>query len=279
MVANNSTTINFSSESTSQGFKFELDSEYNEEIYGENKAEFNKAETAYIRCVPPLSSLSYTLKSSIGTLKTCTKDLSMDVTENLVFAFEKSKSLSFVCSNPSEISCKFSGSSSVPPYLFADNKIVFEEIQFGVLEVTYSILYDRLSLSNVDFENDTCVVLTASIYGETTNTLQVSYVWGDADSIPVKLQIVVKDICTDAVISGAMITLTGINTTKIFSGITDATGLFIAEGVVPEENPIPGEKYDVAIVAGNYQPSISDNLNNDKLTVPSPPEPEEDEEV
>ena len=269
MTASNSTVINFSTTAGAidpREISIELDDGYHITLYGEAKSSFDKTEIVYLKVSPTYDTNAYEILTSKGI---CTKYLQNNletIEELLAFENVTSASLSNIPFGPVSTEWIAGSGSSV---LVNENIVTTTDKVIGILKCTYEKEFDRLQLTvSQDMSDDQVIVMVGSeINGYDSITVDYSITIdysGEAgtDSILRSVTLIIKDIVSDAIISGASVIVT-LSGTEIFNGTSNENGK------VTIQNMIIGSTYDLMVTATNYLNSDADYLDNDSFTVPA----------
>jgi len=267
-MANDSLVTNFSSDSVTYSptsISIELDGDYHITLYGEDKSEFAKTEIVYLKVSPPYSETEYEILTSKGTCNISARNNRETVIDLLAFENETSASLSNLPYGAVSTEWIAGSGSSV---LIDEAAITTTDKVIGILKCTYEKEFDRLQLTvSQDMSDDQVIVMVGSeINGYDSITVDYSITIdysGEAgtDSILRSVTLIIKDIVSDAIISGASVIVT-LSGTEIFNGTSNENGK------VTIQNMIIGSTYDLMVTATNYLNSDADYLNNDSFTVP-----------
>lgn len=263
MSINQSLTVSFQDSSSASSYKMEIDTEYNEIIYEENKSNFEPGEDIYLKLFPGESVETYSLSASEGVLTVSTKNILYDVEDQITFAYSKQGSLSYV---PDSItSYEWLGEDGGTP-VFSGQNIVLSVEKTAVLKVSYKTKGDRLKLSDVVDLGEEFTVICASIFSSGNVASQtISFQETDSEDSEdsetiTDVLLTFKDIITEIPVSGAQISVSG--NSFSFTGITDSLGK------INIPNLERGKTYNLFASATGYQDSNTDHLNNDSFTVP-----------
>lgn len=246
------------SESISQSYSLEVDSDYFETVNGEDKSTYSPTDEVFLKCIPPSSVESYALHSSIGTLTKIHSDILFEVTETISFKKSSTASLS---NEPYSITSHSWVGADKGTVSFSGYTVTGSSEIVGLLEVTYMVKGDRLSLTGCTSDQDEYDVLCLVEYTEEMSDATVSFEQGDGTGEVVNVKFTVKDAITDIKIPDATVTVSGhgVDTTQI----SNENGEVLFTGLVR------GNTYDIETVASGYHNSGEDYLNNDSFTVPT----------
>jgi hypothetical protein len=264
MTTSTSLSITFGEESEtseiSQTYSLEVDSDYFETVNGESKTTYFPTDEVFLKCIPPSSVEAYSLHSSIGTLTKTHSDVLFEVTETI--SFKKSSTASLGSIPYSIVSHSWIGADKGSVSFSGGTATVSSEI-VGLLEVTYMVKGDRLSLTGCSSEQDVFEALCLDEYTEerTDTTVSFEQSEGEEGEQIVSVKFTVKDAVTDSKIPDASVTISGngFNETQI----SNENGEVVFSGL------IRGNTYDIETVASGYYSSGEDYLNNDSFTVPT----------
>lgn len=256
MTVTSSKTIDFSSNALSNnGISIVLDGDYHITLYGEEKTEFDKTELVYLKVSPPYTTNAYDIVTSYGSCIKFNQNNIEDVEDLLTFENESSAELSDIPIGDVTFEWVAGPEHEI---LRTDNLITISENIVGILKCTYQKEFDRLQLTvDQDMENDKVLVVVES---DEKSSVTVEYT-GNV-SVLRDITLVIKDVITDDVITGAQITVS-LENVQVFYGVSND------EGMVTIKDMIVGATYDLLVTATNYLDSNEDYLNNDSFTVPA----------
>ncbi len=261
------TTVNFGILSSRQSGTLSLDTEYNRDFYElgdtESKTVFLPEEIAYLKILPCAAALPYSLGSSLGVLTVANLNVLYDYTEDVTFVHSREGLLSFIPTGT--VIYEWIGNDGGSP-TFVNKGILLPTKIIGILRCTYTVLGDRLKLSDAELEDAPYSVLCVANYGTDNTTATVNFDRGDVPS-EVSLEISVIDMCTGDPIPDATVQVAGLP-----SGITDETGVYS-----PNSKVTTGESYGLVVSASGYTTSDVDFIKNDSFTVPFVKEETEEE--
>lgn len=261
-----STTVSFELTSLDDRTEISLDDEYNRTVYqlndDETKSTFAPSEIAYLKLLPSSTQKPYTLGSSLGNLGLANSGIVYDYEEDINFILENKGELSFIPYG--SVSYRWIGNDGGTPS-FADGIINLPSDVIGILRCTYTVLGDRLKLTNADFEDNTYGVLCLAIYSpDDITSMTVNFDRGVEPS-EVFLEVQVVDMCTGDPVPNALVQVEGID-----SGYTDDDGLILLNQKV-----VTGQEYDIRVTADDYVSTDLDFIRNDSFTIPIIKEDEE----
>jgi hypothetical protein len=250
-----SLTVNFSKSSVSPSLT--LDSDYNTEIYEEEKSTFEPGDEVYLKLFYDTDD-EYSIETSYGNCRTSSRNISYSVADTIAFAYSSSEQVSYIPEGT--IDTEWIGNNRGMHYQVDRSiNISDEEKVVGVLKCEYDTIGDRLHLYDTDIsgENDYNIVVVAIFDNGNKASCTVSF--QRTEGVEVDLEIVVKDVCTDDVIPNAEVSIP-----ELIAGTTNENGV-LSVGTV-----LSGTEYALSITADGYQDTATDNLNNDSFTVPTP---------
>jgi len=264
-MAFDSSIINFSNElsSGSLSTELELDSDYHISLYGSEKSSFTKNELVYLKIKPIYTLEPYTIQTSEGT---CVKNSQGNIKEFIEFLSFLNTTYEYLSQEPiGNVSTEWTVGNGGS--VLKDGKIMsINSPTLGILKCTYNVYFDRLKLTTPsNFTGTEILVIAGSeLYGY--SNLSITYYdedSGEGTGVITDISLMVKDIMTDNVISGAtvIISKSGI---ILYTGTSDSSGQVAVIGIC-----VTGETYDVKTTAPLYFGSDEDYLNNDSFTVPA----------
>jgi hypothetical protein len=212
-----------------------------------NKTRFMANETAYLRIYP--NGLSPTLKSTLGTVSISSKDMMMDITEEIVFTRDNSAELKYLPTNAIKYSW-IGRDPNVKPQ-FADKTITFPKEITGVLKVSYQSKYDSIKLFSKSEGTIIVEAYTDSYYGSIT----VNFL-GAQSTEKRDVTLTVKDACSKSIVAGAKIYVDG-----KYIGVTNNSGVInLGERSVGT--------HTIKATKEGYTDSDKDTILNDEFIVP-----------
>jgi hypothetical protein len=238
---------------------FQLDSDYNKEIYGEDKSSFLPSETAYLQIIPPNKA---SFQTSAGTIKRL-GTFSMEHTETIDVVNETEFILAY---EPTEI-------ISVT-WIVGEGRVLWNgrigslnNPILGVIRVKYKVNFERISLTQESSFDSSEVIIIASS-DDFALRATVNYDGGEDDdeddgdsSEYTDITFGIRDIGNDMAISGVVVKIYE-GEDLFFEGTTEGTGNI----TIP--NMKKGERYEIKLSADGYKSSHTDYLNNDFFVVP-----------
>jgi len=217
-----------------------LDSESNNE-----KTQFPINSSAFIFIH---HSHNYVVNKSDGVLSKVGSNIIINKEENIVFAYSKEASLSFVPQSITNYGWIGNDSGSVK---FSGKNISLNSEKTGLLKVEYTIIVDRWKITSSIIEE--VIVAAYQEIGDLRSSIIVKFI--DSDNLKGPYILTVKNYCTGDIVPGTSVWIDG-----ILKGQTDSEGkisigkLSIGEHSIRKWHP-------------DYIPSESDNLDNDKIII------------
>lgn len=247
-MANTSVTINFGLLDTpSEGLALALNSEDND-----GKSDFFLSESAKIRLYNPYNK-AVSFVTNKGSVSFLASGLIEEKEGYVTFAFSDNEQLSDL---PLQILSHNWMGANGGAVSFSGRNVSIPTKGVFVLYVKYTVTYSIYTVTSGGVEGPSLVVAHTPD-GENAQVSPLFEVSPASQLINTFIN--VKDYCTDELIDGAFVTVSGNGISR--SGNANSEGKFDA-------GLLPSGKYDLVVTATGYLNSGDDALHNDSFTIP-----------